>query len=118
MTGISRGDFTFLRGVPLPYGASHTARGINFSIFSKSATATSLVLFKSGISEPVAEIGLDPLVNRTGQVWHIEVVGAGEDIRYGWRMDGPDSPKEDGYRFSSDIILIDPYARVITGGAV
>ena len=38
------------RGVPLPFGALLRRTGINFSVFSKYATACTLVLFNSRIS--------------------------------------------------------------------
>ncbi len=37
-----------------------------------------------------------------------------ENIEYGYRMEGPFDPKE-GHRFDSSKILLDPYAKAITG---
>lgn len=111
-------QFTTARGAPLPFGATETARGINFSIYSRCATGATLVLFQSGISEAVAEIELDAAHHRTGRVWHIEVIGLDTSvIRYGWRMDGENAPQK-GLRFDKRAILLDPYARALTGGAV
>lgn len=111
------GPFKIERGKPLPFGATETPRGINFSLFSKHATAATLVLFWSGIDAPVAEIPLDPHLNRTGEVWHILVRKLDPSIRYGWRLDGPYDPAK-GHRFNPKQILIDPYAKALTGGTV
>lgn len=57
------------------------------------------------------EIALDPLTNKTGDVWHVFVKGDLEDMVYGYRFDGRFLP-EDGLYFDSSKILIDPYAKV------
>lgn len=57
------------------------------------------------------EIALNPLINRTGDVWHVFLKGDLEDMVYGYRVDGSFSP-EDGFCFDSSKILIDPYAKV------
>jgi glycogen operon protein len=103
------------RGVPLPFGATEQARGINFSLFSKHASATVLVLYWPGTEDPVAEIPLDTELNRTGQVWHILVRGLDHSVRYGWRVDGPYEP-ENGHFFDPRLVLLDPEARALTGG--
>ncbi len=109
------GDFTVERGNPLPFGATELGSGINFSLFSKHATSASLVLCWSGEDDPVAEIRLDPDLNRTGHVWHILVRRLSPAIRYGWRLDGPHDPQA-GHLFDPRKILIDPYARALTRG--
>jgi len=111
------GSYVVERGSALPFGATEHPTGINFSLFSKNSTAATLAVFLSGIDEPVAEIPLDPHLNRTGDVWHILVRKLDASIRYGWRLDGPNSPR-DGHRYNPDILLIDPYAKAITGGEV
>ncbi len=103
-------------GKPLPFGATPTAHGYNFSIYSKNATGCTLVLFEPSVTDAVQEIELTESWNKTGNVWHVEVLGAGDDIRYGWRMDGDNSARI-GNMFNKDIILIDPYAKALTGGA-
>ncbi|MBP5232755.1 MAG: glycogen debranching protein GlgX, partial [Planctomycetes bacterium] len=111
-------NFKTARGAALPFGATVTAHGINFSIYSRHATGATLVLFVSGISDAVAEIPLDPVSHRTGRVWHIEVLGVDPTVvRYGWRIDGPWDPAK-GMRFDARQILLDPYAKALTGGEV
>ena len=81
-------------GKPLPFGASPNARGTQFSVFSRNATAVTLVLFDSPqSSRPLREIGLDPHLNRTGDVWHVQVDGVGPGAYYVYRVDGPWQPE-------------------------
>jgi len=92
--------------------------GVNFSVFSRHATSLSLVLFDKAITDPIAEIPLHPDVNRTGDIWHIFVVGLDLSLRYGYRADGPCDPTGEGHRFNRNHILLDPYARALEGGEV
>ncbi len=104
------------KGKPLPFGATETANGYNFSIYSKNATGCTLVLFEPSITDAVQEIELCMEHNRTGNVWHVEVIGVDDTIRYGWRMDGDNSANK-GNMFDKRSILIDPYTKALTGGA-
>ena len=81
-------SITLITVKPLPFGATPSAHGYNFSVYSKNATECSLVLFEPSITDAVQEIELLPEWNKTGNVWHVEVIGVGDDIRYGWRMGG------------------------------
>lgn len=109
-------EYSDARGTPLPFGATLTPRGVNFSIYSRNATGATLVLFASGIADAICELELDAKQHRTGNVWHIEVLGVNNKIRYGWRIDGVNDPSK-GHRFDRRQILIDPYAKALTGGA-
>src|SRR5262249_51793235 len=73
------------RGAPLPLGAPIRRHGVNFSVFSSHATSCTLVLLHPDAQDPYVEFALDPLVNRTGQVWHIFVEGLQADVQYGYR---------------------------------
>jgi isoamylase len=102
-------------GKPLPFGANPSGSGTTFSAFSRHATAVSLLLFDSPQSErPVREIELDPRLNRTGDVWHVQVDGAGPGAYYLYRVDGPWQP-EAGHRFNPNRLLLDPYVKAVTG---
>src|SRR4030081_790369 len=81
--------FTTARGHCRPFGAMPHPGGVNFALFSRHASAVFLLLFKEGQEEPVAEIPLDPTLNRTGDVWHVFVCGLEPDILYGYRVEGP-----------------------------
>ncbi|MBW2172924.1 MAG: glycogen debranching enzyme, partial [Deltaproteobacteria bacterium] len=105
-------------GRPLPLGATVAPEGVSFSIFSRHATSLSLVLFQKANPKPVSEIPLDPDINRTGDIWHIFVVGLDPYLRYGYRADGPHDPTGEGHWFNRKHILLDPYARALEGGEV
>ncbi len=105
-------------GYPLPMGATVAPEGVNFALFSKHATSVTLVLFRRSVSDPVAEIRLDPDSNRTGDIWRLMICDFDyRDIEYGYRVDGPWAPSQ-GHRFDPTTILIDPYAKSLAGGEV
>ena len=64
-----------VRGRSLPLGATALADGVNFAVLSRHATAVWLVLYPLEDGQQLAEISLDPLKNRTGNHWHIQVAG-------------------------------------------
>jgi isoamylase len=103
------------RGRSLPLGATALAGGVNFALLCRHGTAVWLVLLPLEEDQPLAEIALDPSKNRTGSHWHIEVAGLPPAFRYGWRVAGP---KGQGHRFDPSIVLLDPAATVLSGGAV
>jgi glycogen operon protein len=110
-------DYTSLlveAGKPLPLGANLHGDGVNFSLFSRHATAVTLVLFADAEADkPAAEIRFDPHRNRTGDVWHCIVRGLGAGTLYLYRVDGPYLP-EKGFRFNRNKTLLDPYAKALT----
>src|SRR5512139_1981570 len=102
-------------GKPMPLGATLREQGVQFAIFSRHASAITLQLFASSKDRlPVAEIALDPRVNKTGDIWHIFVEGLCAGQLYGYRADGPYRPR-DGMLFNKHKLLLDPYARAVTG---
>lgn len=108
------GHYRMRMGNPLPFGASYIPGGVNFSIFSRHATHCILVLFEKDNPEPLAEIPF-PEEFRVGDVFAMTVFNLNvETLEYGFRMDGPYSPHE-GHHFDLNNILLDPYAKVITG---
>lgn len=110
-------DFEIQRGHPLPLGVSAVREGLNFAVFSQHATGITLVLFLPGEEESLLEFPLDPDANRTGDVWHLLVRGLDPGIEYGWRaVRGPDD-KPAIHRYNPADILVDPYARALSGGS-
>ena len=108
------GDLTVENGKALPLGATLTDKGVNFAVFSRNATAVTLILFQSAeAGSPFREIKLDDRVNRTGDIWHCFISGIKENTCYLYRADGPYMP-ERGHRFNSNKALIDPYAKALT----
>lgn len=101
-------------GKPYPFGATLVPGGVNFAVFSRYATAAWLVLFRKGESEPMVELPFYPEF-RVGNVFAMKVFDLSvEDIEYGYRMDGPFDPHS-GHRFDRNKILLDPYAKLISG---
>lgn len=104
-------------GRVLPFGATMTDEGVNFSIFSKEATACTLVLYHHGQKEPFVEIPF-PEEFRIGNVYTMMVFGLNIDtIEYGYRFDGPYDPQR-GLLFDSSRVLLDPYAKSVSGRTV
>ena len=78
---------------PLPYGAIVHDGGVQFVVFSRSATAMRVLLYeKVDDAEPSEIIDFDPDLNRWGDIWSIYVPGAGEGQLYHFQADGPNEP--------------------------
>jgi isoamylase len=103
-------------GNPSLFGATPSPGGCDFTVFSKHATAVTLVFFDGPRdARPSRSIVLDPSVHRTGDVWHIRVAGVGHGQLYGWLADGPWEPEGPGHRFNRHKLLLDPYAQAVVG---
>jgi len=99
-------------GTPYPLGASWDGEGVNFALFSEHAQAVRLELFddpRSGVPSTVI-----PLMETTDQVWHVYLPDVRPGALYGYRVDGPYDP-EAGHRFNPNKLLIDPYAKAVSG---
>src|SRR5882724_1834858 len=84
-------------GNALPFGASVVPDGINFSIHSHHATACTLVLFERGSVAPLVEIPFPPEY-RIGSVYSMIVLRLDPaQVEYGYRMDGPQEPRQGQY---------------------
>ena len=82
------------QGRALPFGSSVTGSSVNFSLFSRHGENVSLLVYESEDSEkPAHEYILDETYNRTGDIWHIELKGAGPGLLYHWKVCGPESRK-------------------------
>jgi glycogen operon protein len=103
------------RGRSLPLGATALADGINFALLSRHGSAVTLVLYGMEHDDPTAEVELHPRRNRTGDHWHVLVRGLPRVFRYGWRVDGPGGPM---HHFDPSLVLLDPAATALSGGAV
>ncbi|KAL3644237.1 Iron-sulfur assembly protein 1 [Castilleja foliolosa] len=114
---VKRHRFEVFSGYPTPFGATTRDGGVNFSIFSSNASAATLCLISlsdfSGLQKRVTEhIALNPVINKTGDVWHVFLKGDFEDMVYGYKFDGIFSP-ENGLYFDSSKVLIDPYGKAV-----
>jgi glycogen operon protein len=102
-------------GQPAPLGATITDSGVNFAIFSRHATRVWLLLFdQPTASAPSHCFEFDPIINRSGDIWHIHLSGLKHGQLYLYQIDGPYQP-EQGHRFNRHKPLLDPYAKAITG---
>ncbi len=99
-------------GAAGPLGAMWDGEGTNFAIFSEHATAVELCLFDrpdaGGDTERIA------LRERTDQIWHAYLPDVRPGQLYGYRVHGPWAPEE-GHRCNPAKLLLDPYARAISG---
>lgn len=98
-------------GSPYPLGATYDGEGVNFALFSEHAEAVELCLYTSSDEEEVTKF---KITEKTHQVWHIYLSGIKPGQRYGYRVYGPHDPSQ-GHRFNPHKLLIDPYAKAISG---
>ena len=100
-------------GASAPLGASVTANGVNFSVFSKRATGIDLLLFEHVDDEkPASVIHVHPASNRTYHYWHVFAPALKAGQIYGYRVYGPFEPSK-GFRFDATKVLLDPYGRAV-----
>lgn len=104
------GPFETRPGRPFPLGATLDPDGVNIAVFSRYATKVMLCLFDDDGNEHQ----IITLPEREGHVWHGYFPGMKAGQQYGFRMDGPYAPEE-GHRFNPFKLLIDPYAKKLTG---
>src|SRR4029450_3866706 len=94
-----------------PLGATVVDGGVNFSLFSRSATGVELLLFdREDAPRPARVMRLDAAANRTYHYWHVGVPGVQPGQLYGYRVAGPSDPAN-GMRFDPTKVLLDPYGR-------
>ena len=99
-------------GRPYPLGATADDAGTNFAVFARHAERVDLCLFDP--AEPSREVRRAQLRERTGHVFHAYLPGIGPGTLYGFRAHGAFEP-EGGLRFNPAKLLVDPYARAISG---
>jgi len=102
---------TVERGRADPLGATLTATGVNFALYSKNATEVYVLLLDVDDGPPTDVIRLEDV---TRHVWHAHVRGVRAGQRYGYRVRGPYRP-EQGLRFDEHKLLLAPYAKALTG---
>ena len=98
------GPYRTQTGVRFPSGAKWTPEGVNFSVFSRVATAVELLLFEKDAEAPFQTIVLDPVEQRTFFSWHVFVEGVPVGTRYLWRVRRPGGEWRE---------VLDPWARAI-----
>ncbi len=98
-------------GRPYPLGATWDGSGTNFALFSENAEVVQLCLFDESGSIETDRI---LLAEQTAHVWHGYVPSIKPGQVYGFRVHGPFQP-EKGHRFNAAKVLVDPYAKALTG---
>ena len=99
------------KGTHYPLGATLVADGVNFALYSKHASEVYLLLFDRPDGEPTDVIRLR---HRDRFVWHALVEGITAGQLYGYKVRGEYRP-EWGLRFNEAKLLLDPYAKAVTG---
>lgn len=96
------------------FGATVIPGGVNFTIQSHGATSCELLLFHREAKDPFATLKF-PDNYRIGFCYSMIVFGLDiEEFEYAYRVDGPYDEKR-GLRFDKTKLLLDPYARAVTG---
>jgi glycogen operon protein len=101
-----------------PLGATVVDGGVNFSVFSRSASGVELLLFdREDDARPARVIQIDPVTSSTYHYWHLFVPGVRPGQVYGYRVRGSFDPSN-GMRFDPTKVLLDPYGRGVVMAAV
>ena len=100
-----------LPGNPHPLGATWDGKGVNFALFSANAERVELCFFDARARRELRRMALPEYTN---QVWHGYVPDAEPGMLYGYRVYGPYDPPR-GHRFNGNKLLIDPYAKALSG---
>jgi glycogen operon protein len=98
-------------GQPHPLGAVSDGLGVNFAVFSANATRIELCLFDPKGRKELRRFDLPEC---TDEIWHGYLPDAHPGLVYGYRAHGPHDPRN-GHRFNPHKLLLDPYARQLTG---
>ncbi|MFM7564951.1 MAG: glycogen debranching protein GlgX [Planctomycetota bacterium] len=99
----------------LPYGAIIHDRGVQFVVFSRSATEMRLLLYDDVAQrEPSEVVYFDSRTDRWGDIWSVFVPGIGAGQLYHFQASGPFDPAR-GLRFDPNARLIDPFAKALAG---
>ena len=95
---------TTAAGADTPLGATPTAAGVNFAVYSQHASEVFLLLYSAAAEQPTDVIAL---AGPTNGVWHIHVDGVAPGQLYGYRVAGQYDPAT-GLRFNSAKVVLDP----------
>lgn len=99
-------------GNPFPLGAVWNGKGVNFCLYADKATHVELCLFNA--VDDIKETERLPMKRRTHAVWHSFIKDLKPGQLYAYRVHGPYEP-HNGHRFNANKLLLDPYAKAITG---
>jgi len=103
-----------LEGRYYPLGATLGPYGVNFAVYSRNAREVYLLLFDRPDGDPTDVIRLE---NQARYVWYAHVQGITAGQLYGYKVRGEYDPAR-GMRFNENKLLIDPYAKALSGKVV
>jgi isoamylase len=106
-------DYKVIPGKPYPLGATWDGEGVNFALHAEHATGVELCLYEKYGKRSRETVRLR-IGERSHHVWHGYIRGLGPGQLYGYRVDGPFEP-QNGHRFNRNKLLLDPYAKAISG---
>ncbi len=106
-----------IEGAALPLGATwiEEKEVVNFSLYSEESTGLKLLIFaQDQYNQAVASFDFDPIVNRTGRVWHMLIPKSALNggYYYAYRVSGSHNPAQ-GLRFDQQKLILDPYAKAV-----
>ena len=96
-----------------PLGATWSEESTNFAVQAPEADAVWVCLFTedaTGLEQETRHA----LTEHSLGIWHGALPGLAPGQRYGYRVEGPWDPRR-GLRFNPDKLLLDPYARAVSG---
>ena len=107
-----------VEGCPHPLGATWVpeAQAYNFAVYSRTATALTLLLYAPGdLVNPVYRLELNPYVNKSDDIWHCRVkqADAASAAYYSFHAESPSQVTGSGRLFDDGKELLDPYAKQI-----
>ncbi len=92
-----------------PLGSTWSEESTNFAVYAPNATAAWVCVFDGEDAETRHQ-----LTEQTLGIWHGAIPGIEPGTCYGYRVDGPWELKA-GLRFNVDKLLLDPFARAVSG---
>ncbi len=106
-------NVTLQPGSPEPLGATLTAEGVNFAVYSSGAAKVELCLFDADGGRELVRLALP---ERSENVWHgfLPLPHGVAGVIYGFRAYGPFDAAY-GLRYNGAKLLLDPYARALAG---
>jgi isoamylase len=107
---VTAGNIPAWPGRSYPLGAAVGEDGTNFALFASEAEAVELIL----LDEAGGMLAAYDLLEQTDLVWHGFIPRVGPGTRYGYRVHGA-YDADLGLRHNHHKLLLDPYARAISG---
>src|SRR5262245_41960866 len=99
---VRRSPMRVWPGQSYPLGATWDGSGVNFALFSESATKVELCLFEN--PDDQHESQRIELKEHTDLVWHAYLPDVVPGQVYGYRVHGPYEPQK-GHRFNPNKVL-------------